>query len=254
VGDSIQVLVNFTYAASGANESDRLRIGLLQSVANPNAISGNGFVPVGGAGANTNARASGNLDGNSGGTMNSHFANLYTGFTVARLSARTSAGAVVTPNVAFYERVPAAPTATGVSLTGASAATAGTAGFNTIATGGAAFTIGSNWFNGGPGSTRIPLTLAYTITYLGIDEDTGNKLINLAYSLTDGSIVNSFSNDHVTTGPLTFDTITLFSRSAYPEFDDITVTLTSAIPEPATYAALFGLSGLGLVYLRRRRG
>lgn len=35
--------------------------------------------------------------------------------------------------------------------------------------------------------------------------------------------------------------------------DNVTLTATSAVPEPATYAALFGIGALGFVILRKRR-
>jgi hypothetical protein len=252
-GDSITVTLQMRYIASGSNTGDRFRLGLFQSVANPNAVNGTGFTPDGTP--NTQARVTGNYDNSGSNIVASNFVNYYEGYTVDRLTAKTSAGIVAANNVAFWERVggETANSIIGDQNTGPGAS----AGFAHIGTGGNEFeivaqTIGAtsytNW-------VQLPLTLTYTITYQGTDSLTGNHTLDFAYSLTDGS---SFTNYYTYTGyegdgTLSFDTIALYSRSAYPTIDSITITLT-AIPEPSTYAALFGALALGFVAWRRRQG
>jgi hypothetical protein len=243
-GDSITVHINFVYDRAGSNTGDRFRIGLYQSVANPDAITGTGFEPNGPP--NTLARTAANYDNNSS-TVNSHFINLYTGLSVNRLTAKSSAGDVAADNVSFFERIGGA---TANSVIGPQAGMAGTDGFNLIGTGGNAFTIGPGWFTSDPPS-QVPLDLTFSITLKGIDTGSGKSIIDLEYMLTDGIVTNSFAVlDYMTDVPLSFDTLALYARSAYPNLNEVTITL---VPEPSLYALLAGVLGIGLVLRRRRR-
>jgi len=245
-GDRLTLTVNYRYTVSGGNTGDRLRIGLFQSVANPDATSTTGFTAIGDP--NTNARVGDIFNNNSDGTVSSNFVNLYTGFSISRLTAKTSNGDVPAPNVSIFERVGGA---SANSVLGPSAGTLGTTGFNLLGTGGNAFNIGANWGTSVAGG--VPLTLNFSILYQGIDVGTGKNIIDLHYSLTDGVITNSFEVlGHLTDQPLSFDTIGLYARGAFPSYDNMTVTL-QPIPEPGTLA--LGLAGLGLlgIWTWRRR-
>ena len=84
--------------------------------------------------------------------------------------------------------------------------------------------------------------------------------VNLAYSLTGGDVgsVYNFNADDATASTLSFDTLALHVNSnswTTTDLQNVNVTYTafSAVPEPNTFALLFGMMALGFVGARRRR-
>lgn len=94
----------------------------------------------------------------------------------------------------------------------------------------------------GTGTGTIAGILNLDFTGSGYTAGTSVTFINLA------SITGTFSSVNVT--GLTDLTATLNYDNA---LGDVSLTLASAIPEPSSYAALFGVTGLGVALLRRRR-
>lgn len=80
--------------------------------------------------------------------------------------------------------------------------------------------------------------------------------VNIAYSLTGGSVGSTFTfdTDDTSSAVTSFNTLLLHVNSGTwdtTQLQNVNVSLT-AIPEPSTYAALTGLLALGFVAWRRR--
>lgn len=111
-GESLRLGFTFRFTAFDP-VSDNLRVGLLRSVANPNAVSGAGFVPAGSP--NSNARVSGDF-GSNGPTSNVFL--LYSGYAAftnvsaaaspapIRFLARTGANATLIGGTGAYTNLP----------------------------------------------------------------------------------------------------------------------------------------------------
>ncbi len=111
-GESLRLGFTFRFTAFDP-VSDNLRIGLLRSVANPNAVAGAGFVPAGAP--NTNARVSGDFGSN--GPASNVF-SLYAGYAAftnvsassspapIRFLARTGANATLVGGTGAYTNLP----------------------------------------------------------------------------------------------------------------------------------------------------
>ena len=112
---------------------------------------------------------------------------------------------------------------------------------------------------GTPGSLELNLT--FNTTYSGsIDYIIGSSAGNvIGYSYTASSIsgpttISFLRNASLDAGSVILGSINRATLTAdSPNFTLNTLSAVSAIPEPATYAALFGLGGLGLAAFRRRR-
>lgn len=250
VGDSITMTINFYYQATGNNTAgDRLRFGLLQSVANPAATgSASYFTPNIIGGANTEARISESTTGGSASssTPGIPFANNYTGFVSTIGPSRSSAGTVAAGSLKLYERnvSNASIMGDGTSLGGAytNIPIADAAGYSVPAGG---------WF----GSAN-PLTATIQLSLVEIGD--GSNKLDYSFSLAfNATIYESVSiSGWETSMPLSFDTVALYIQTPLINLKDITITQFSVpapVPEPSTYAALVGVVALGVVAYRRRK-
>ncbi|HSH94714.1 MAG TPA: hypothetical protein VK968_11260 [Roseimicrobium sp.] len=110
----------------------------------------------------------------------------------------------------------------------------------------------------GVGVTTSPtptLSINDTLSHSFVMTLTRTGTTSLLYSATiDGNTFTGTSSA-IASNSFTFDRILIGEGSAalFFNIDNVNVTL-GAIPEPSTYAALTGLSALGLVALQRRRG
>lgn len=113
--------------------------------------------------------------------------------------------------------------------------------YTALGVGGAAYTYPGQTAN----STIHTASLAITMT--------GTNTVSINYTFSQGATeLASMSLDDVITESLYFDHVGLFARTPAVQITDITVSY-SAIPEPSTYAAIFGALALGLVAFRRRQ-
>lgn len=124
-------------------------------------------------------------------------------------------------------------------------------------TGGIYTTVGST---GGPTGQTLSTGVAYNVTYTITRTD--STTLSQAYYLTGGTLSgfnNTFSD--TTASTTEFDTFAILSTSTGGSnfaIDNVLITYSAAVaavPEPSTYAMIFGgVSFLGLLYQRRRRG
>lgn len=101
-------------------------------------------------------------------------------------------------------------------------------------------------------TTTVPVRFQFQVTRT----DAGATFTVHRGTVATGPTTLVYSLDHVT--PVTeFDEFAVFSQNARTYWlDDLSITTgntnVSAVPEPSTYAALFGVLALGLVAWRRR--
>lgn len=112
---------------------------------------------------------------------------------------------------------------------------------------------------GAPGSLQLNLT--FNTSFSGsIDYTIGSGPgTALGYSFTGSSLTGTqtitfLRNASLDTGSVTLSNINRATLTAdSPNFTLNTLSAISAVPEPAAYAALFGVASLGFVAWRRRR-
>ena len=186
----LDFLFQFTGFDSGAPVTDAtFRVGLLRALANPDAVSGTGFVATGPP--NTNARVSGDFGSNNPG---SNVFSLYRGY--AAFSSVNGVG--TTTPVRFYAR-----SASGPALLGSTAA-----------------------FTQVPVGTPTPsLAMEPNVLYRGelALQHTGSTIV-LSYSVrrvSDDTVIMSHSVEDSAAGMTEFDTVAFYQskNSASPTYD-----------------------------------
>jgi hypothetical protein len=186
-GESVTASFNFRLTAIDST-GDNFRMGLLRSVANPAAVAGTGFVPVGSP--NTNARVSGEFNGNG---PTSNVFSIYTGYA-AFTSLRHEAAAPSNP-VKLFARTGQSPTLIGASgpyvPLSTSPTTPPAVSANTLYRATLSVT-----------RTAAGNTVSYTMTRVG-----------------DGAIVMSHSVDDPNASAVAFDTLALYFQRSSVNFD-----------------------------------
>ncbi|HBR95443.1 MAG TPA: hypothetical protein DEA90_14880 [Opitutae bacterium] len=112
---------------------------------------------------------------------------------------------------------------------------------------------GAGLLNSNTGSITMTQDAEYTLTFSGIYTDTVNKIMDLSFSVSDGTNTDTVTYSGFDATDLSGNTLVgyraygLYANTV--EFDNFSV---SAIPEPSTLALLLGAGMGALVFVRRK--
>ncbi|MCC5805207.1 MAG: PEP-CTERM sorting domain-containing protein [Opitutales bacterium] len=216
IGDSISLSVDFQFRQfANDNGNDRLRIALLGSNGTP-------------------------VTANWGSSHSVANGDTHTGFVTTLGPIRSTSGNISSANnIRLYGRVdePSSMLIMGDNNALPSA-------FPFIATGGNIYSVPAL-----DSSDTMNLTILIELTGFTVDA----ALVSVGVVYSHGSeVLSSMTQSDIETTTTQFDSIALYTRNPSVKFEEMALTHT-VIPEPSTYAALFGLLALAFVWVRSRR-